>query len=75
VTRERDHIFAAIDRCRQADAAFVAASHRFDETGTVEADTAAKKAVAAFAAARLSLARTVLAARQGYEASGCIWSE
>ena len=48
VTRERDPIFAAIDRCRQADAAFVAASHRFDETGTVEADTAAKKAVAAF---------------------------
>ena len=34
VTRERDPIFAAIDRCRQADAAFVAASHRFDETGT-----------------------------------------
>jgi hypothetical protein len=48
-----------IDRCRQADAAFVAASHRFDETGTVEADTAAKKAVAAFAAAPLTLARTV----------------
>jgi acyl CoA:acetate/3-ketoacid CoA transferase alpha subunit len=59
VTRECDPIFAAIDRCRQADAAFVAASHRFDETGTVEADTAAKKAVAAFAAARLTLARTV----------------
>ena len=59
VTRERDPIFAAIDRCRQADAAFVAASHRFDETGTVEADIAAKKAVAAFATARLTLARTV----------------
>jgi hypothetical protein len=59
VTRERDPIFAAIDDCRQADAAFVAASLRFDETGTVEADTAAKKAVAAFAAARLTLARTV----------------
>jgi hypothetical protein len=59
VTRERDPLFAAIDRCRQADAAFVAASHRFDETGTVEADIAAKKAVAAFAAARLTLARTV----------------
>jgi hypothetical protein len=59
VTRERDPIFAAIDRCRQADAAFVAASHRFDETGTVEADTAAKKAAATFAAARLTLARTV----------------
>jgi hypothetical protein len=59
VTRERDPIFATIDRCRQADAAFVVASHRFDETGTVEADTAAKKAAAAFAAARLTLARTV----------------
>src|SRR5580704_15326522 len=30
VTRERDPIFAAIDHCRQADAAFVAASHHFD---------------------------------------------
>ena len=58
-----------------ADAAFVAASHRFDETGTVEADTAAKKAVAAFAAARLTLARTVpttpagLAAIMGFVSS------
>jgi len=75
VTRECDPIFAAIDRCRQADAAFVAASHRFDETGTVEADTAAKKAVAAFAAARLTLARTVpttpagLAAIMGFVSS------
>jgi hypothetical protein len=75
VTRERDPIFAAIDSCRQADAAFVTASHRFDETGTVEADTAAKKAVAAFAAARLTLARTVpttpagLAAIMGFVSS------
>ena len=75
VTRERDPIFAAIDRCRQADATFVAASHRFDETGTVQADTAAKKAVAAFAAARLTLARTVpttpagLAAIMGFVSS------
>ena len=65
VTRERDPIFAAIDRCRQADAAFVAASHRFDETGTVEADTAAKKAVAAFAAARLACGDNAGAARLG----------
>jgi hypothetical protein len=75
VTRERDPIFAAIDSCRQADAAFVTASHRFDETGTEEADTAAKKAVAAFAAARLTLARTVpttpagLAAIMGFVSS------
>jgi hypothetical protein len=76
VTRERDPIFAAIDRCRQADAAFVAASHRFDETGTVEADTAAKKAVAAFAAARLTLARTVPTTPAGLAAiMGFVWSQ
>jgi hypothetical protein len=76
VTPERDPIFAAIDRCRQADAAFVAASHRFDETGTVEADTAAKKAVAAFAAARLTLARTVPTTPAGLAAiMGFVWSQ
>ena len=76
VTRERDPIIAAIDRCRQADAAFVAASHRFDETGTVEADTAAKKAVAAFATARLTLARTVPTTPAGLAAiMGFVWSQ
>jgi hypothetical protein len=76
VTRGRDPIFAAIDRCRQADAAFVAASHRFDETGTVEADTAAKKAAAAFAAARLALTRTVPTTPAGLAAiMGFVWSQ
>src|ERR1700730_17467607 len=66
----------AIDRCRQADAAFVAASHRFDETGTVEADTAARKAGAAFAAARLTLARTVPTTPAGLAAiMGFVWSQ
>src|ERR1700730_136379 len=75
-TRERDPIFAAIDRCRQADAAFVAASHRFDETGTVEADTAARKAAAAFAAARLTLARTSPPPPAGLAAiMGFVWSQ
>ena len=76
VTRERDPIFAAIDRCGQADAAFVAASHRFDETGTVEADIATKKAVAAFAAARLTLARTVPTTPAGLAAiMGFVWRQ
>jgi hypothetical protein len=76
VTRERDPIIAAIDRCRQADAAFVAASHRFDETGTVEADIAAKKAVAAFATARLTLARTVPTTPAGLAAiMGFVWTQ
>src|SRR6202035_4149173 len=76
VTRERDPIFAAIDRCGQADAAFVAASHRFDETGTLEADSAAKKAVAAFAAARLTLAQTVPTTPAGLAAiMGFVWSQ